>query len=376
LASVEFINVTKIYPNGTRAISGLDLKANDGELLVFVGPSGCGKSTLLRMLAGLESISEGQILIDGRVVNALTPQQRNIAMVFQDYALYPHMSVRKNLEFPLRMRGLPARQMQQRVDWAAALLELTELLDRLPKQLSGGQRQRVAMGRALVREPAVFLLDEPLSNLDAKLRVQVRAEIGELQRRTGATMIYVTHDQVEAMTLGHRVAVFHQGYLQQVSTPQELYRSPANVFVAGFIGNPPMNLFPTRLTIDTRGHLLMSMGAQSFPLPLLGEAVARLQPYIGQPMTGGLRPEAFAMAVDKPLQEVLSATVNTVEYLGHETLAHLNIGSKEGETKTLIARIAGMQPRSPGQRIQIDMDVSRLHLFDSSGQAVMILGEA
>ncbi len=371
MASVEFNNVTKIYPNGTRAISGLDLNAADGELLVFVGPSGCGKSTLLRMLAGLESISEGQILIDGRVVNVLTPQQRNIAMVFQDYALYPHMSVRKNLEFPLKMRGLPARQMQQRVQWAAALLELTELLDRLPRQLSGGQRQRVAMGRALVREPAVFLLDEPLSNLDAKLRVQVRAEIGELQRRTGATMIYVTHDQVEAMTLGHRVAVFHQGHLQQVATPQALYQSPANVFVAGFIGNPPMNLFPTRLAIDPRGHLVMSMGSRSFPLPLLCEAVTRLQPHIGQPLTGGLRPEAFELASGEAPRDPLQATVNAVEYLGHETLAHLSIEPKERETKPLIARIAGMHPFAPGEHIQLSIDVTQIHLFDSLDRALI-----
>jgi multiple sugar transport system ATP-binding protein len=241
MASVEFEHANKIYPGGAHAVVDCSLRVNDGELLVFVGPSGCGKSTLLRLVAGLEHVTSGTIRIDDRIVNDLTPQERNVAMVFQDYALYPFMSVRRNIEFPLKMRGLRRDEIRRRVEWAAGLLDIGALLERLPKQLSGGQRQRVAMGRALVREPAVSLLDEPLSNLDAKLRVQVRAEISELQRRTRTTMIYVTHDQVEAMTLGDRVAVLVHGRVQQVGPPRVLYDHPANAFVAGFIGNQPMN---------------------------------------------------------------------------------------------------------------------------------------
>src|SRR5450759_2807321 len=263
MASVDFEHVDKVFPDGTRAVVDCTLRIADGELVVFVGPSGCGKSTLLRLLAGLDQVTSGTLRIGDRVVNDLAPQERNVAMVFQDYALYPFMSVRRNLEFPLKMRQLPREEMQRRIDWAAGLLDITALLDRLPKQLSGGQRQRVAMGRALVREPTVFLLDEPLSNLDAKLRVQVRAEIGELQRRTATTMIYVTHDQVEAMTLGDRVVVLNPGRLQPVAPPRELYDRPANVFVAGFIGNPPMNLFSTRLSVADRHRATMTVGDQS-----------------------------------------------------------------------------------------------------------------
>src|SRR5919106_5329749 len=226
MPNAEFEHVDKRYPGGIQAVHDFSLKVNDAELMVLVGPSGCGKSTLLRLLAGLEEVTQGLLKIGERIVNAISPQERNIAMVFQDYALYPHMSVQQNLEFPLKMRKLPQEEIRKRVRWVAELLGMTDWLDRLPKQLSGGQRQLVAMGRALVREPTVFLLDEPLSNLDAKLRVQVRAEIGELQRRMGTTMIYVTHDQVEAMTLGDRVAVLHQGRLQQVAPPQELYARP------------------------------------------------------------------------------------------------------------------------------------------------------
>src|SRR5438445_295379 len=256
MASVALEHVDKVYPGGTRALADLSLRVEDAELVVLVGPSGCGKSTVLRLIAGLEEATAGMLRIGERVVNDLRPQDRNVAMVFQDYALYPYLSARGNLEFPLRMRHLAREEMQRRVEAVARLLDIAALLDRLPKQLSGGQRQRVAMGRALVREPSVFLLDEPLSNLDAKLRVQVRAEIKELQGRTRTTMIYVTHDQVEAMTLGDRVAVLDQGRLQQVAPPGELYDRPANAFVAGFIGNPPMNLFPARVEVDGRGTLL------------------------------------------------------------------------------------------------------------------------
>jgi multiple sugar transport system ATP-binding protein len=289
------------------------------------------------MLAGLETISAGVIRIGERVVNDLTPQERNVAMVFQDYALYPFMSVRKNLEFPLKMRRMARDEIARRIDWAAEVLELGTLLDRLPKQLSGGQRQRVAMGRALVREPAVSLLDEPLSNLDAKLRVEVRAEIAELQRRTHTTMIYVTHDQTEAMTLGHRIAVLDRGRLQQVAPPQELYDRPANTFVAGFIGNPPMNVFPVQCLPP----------ANNIP------PTARF---------AGLRPEAFRLANDGGL----AAQVEHVEFLGHETLAHVHIAPDV----PLVVRLDGMHQLAANQPVRLTYDRDRLYLFDDRGKAL------
>src|SRR5690606_2161006 len=258
MASVAFERVTKRYPNGVVGVDDVSLDVADGELLVLVGPSGCGKSTLLRLLAGLESLTAGHVRIDGRIVDDLAPQARNVAMVFQDYALYPFMTVRRNLAFPLAMRGLPRATIAERAAWAAELLELGALLDRYPRQLSGGQRQRVAMGRALVREPSVSLLDEPLSNLDARLRVEVRAQIAALQQRTRTTMVYVTHDQTEAMTLGQRIAILDGGRLQQVATPRILYDRPANRFVAGFIGSPPMALLPATATVED-GALVVAL---------------------------------------------------------------------------------------------------------------------
>ncbi len=368
MASVEFEHVDKVYPNGTRAIADCSLRVDDGELVVIVGPSGCGKSTLLRLLAGLEPLTSGTIRIGDQVVNDRSPQERNVAMVFQDYALYPFMSVRQNLEFPLKMRRLPRDEMQRRVEWAAGLLDITELLARLPKQLSGGERQRVAMGRALVREPAVFLLDEPLSNLDAKLRVQVRAEISELQRRTGTTMIYVTHDQVEAMTLGQRVAVLHQGGLQQIAAPRELYDRPANVFVAGFIGSPPMNLFPTRVAIDDRGRLSMAVAGQVIPLAPERFAPGVAERAIGRRLTGGVRPEGFQLVPGGA--GCLAAVVEHVEYLGHETLAHLRAGSGE-ETVRLVARLQGMHELAKGDAVHVRADAERVYLFDEAGRALL-----
>src|SRR5512133_3778475 len=246
MAEIEFIDVQKVYEDGTQAVFDLNLEINDGELMVLVGPSGCGKTTALRMVAGLEEITDGELRIGDRVVNDLTPKERNIAMVFQSYALYPHMTVEDNLAFSLKLHKMPKAEVQQRVQRAAKILQIEEFLKRKPRALSGGQRQRVAMGRAIVREPEAFLMDEPLSNLDAKLRVQMRAEISKLQRSLATTTIYVTHDQVEAMTMGDRVAVMSLGRLQQVDTPQKLYDEPANLFVAGFIGTPPMNLLETQ----------------------------------------------------------------------------------------------------------------------------------
>jgi len=355
MARVALEHVEKVYPGGTRAIRDVSLDVADGELLVMVGPSGCGKSTILRLVAGLEEPTGGTVTIGGRSMNGVRPQDRNAAMVFQDYALYPHLTVRGNLEFPLKMRRLPRAERAERVARVAELLEIGALLDRLPRQLSGGQRQRVAMGRALVREPAVFLLDEPLSNLDARLRVQVRAEIKALQRRTRTTMLYVTHDQVEAMTLGDRVAVLDRGALQQVAPPATLYAEPANVFVAGFIGNPPMNVFPA--TLDAGG--VLRVGTQAVRLPAERARLA------GRVATAGVRPEAVDLGDDG-----LEATVAHVEYLGHETLAYTDLAGDGREPIRLVARRAGMHALAPGARVRLRVAPARVHLFAADGVAL------
>ena len=347
MASVDFEHVDKAYPGGGLAVSDCTLRVEDGELMVVVGPSGCGKSTLLRLLAGLETVTRGTLRIGERVVNDLTPQSRNVAMVFQDYALYPHRSVRGNLEFPLRMRRLAADEMRRRVKWAAGLLGLEEKLDRLPRELSGGERQRVAMGRALVREPTVFLLDEPLSNLDAKLRGEMRAEIGELQRRTATTMLYVTHDQVEAMTLGSRVTVLDRGRVQQISTPRELYERPANVFVAGFIGNPPMNLFPLRVSMAA-GEARVELAGQTLAGGVDGALAALLGPVAGRRLTGGVRPEALRLA--RSGEASLRVLVEHTEALGHETLVAVRTdgGQRPPDAARLILRLPASARAHPG----------------------------
>src|SRR5213593_562894 len=363
MARVELENVDKVYAGGTRALSDFTLAIDDGELVVLVGPSGCGKSTVLRLIAGLEEATAGTVRIGERVVNELRPQERNVAMVFQDYALYPYLSARGNLEFPLRMRRLPRAEMRRRVERVAELLTIGDLLDRLPKQLSGGQRQRVAMGRALVREPSVFLLDEPLSNLDAKLRVQVRAEIGELQARTHTTMIYVTHDQVEAMTLGDRIAVLDRGRLQQVAPPRDLYDCPANAFVAGFIGNPPMNLFPTRLSVDDRGRVVMDLGGQ--PVPVSGA------PAHAAPVTAGIRPESLRLVPAGAADGgAVRGVVEHLEYQGHETQAHVRVATGGGGGVRLVARVQGMPGLAKGEPVGVQIDPDRVHLFGEDGRAL------
>jgi len=371
MASVEFDRIGKIYPNGTRALWDCSLEVNDGELMVVVGPSGCGKSTLLRLTAGLEEPTSGTLRIGGRVITG-PPQQRNVAMVFQDYALYPYMSVRGNLEFPLKMRKLSRHEIRERVDFAARLLDMTDWLDRLPKELSGGQRQRAAMGRALVRNPTVFLLDEPLSNLDAKLRTQVRSEIAELQRRMGTTMIYVTHDQVEAMTLGDRVAVIHQGFLQQVGPPRDLYERPSNVFVASFIGNPPMNLLSTRLSLDGSGQTVMLLGDQSLPVSPRRLAARRLRAYLDRPLTAGVRPEAFRLAPGESTAGCFQACVEDVEYLGHEVLVRARAGSAGGGagTGSIVVRLPEIRGISKGEEVSLQIDGAEVHLFDQDGNAL------
>ena len=359
MASVAFESVGKRYPNGVVAVEDVSFSVDDGELLVLVGPSGCGKSTLLRLLAGLETVTSGQIRIGDRVVNDLAPQERNVAMVFQDYALYPFLTVRRNLAFPLEMRRMSRGEIEQSVQRVAAMLDLGELLDRLPRQLSGGQRQRVAMGRALVREPSVSLLDEPLSNLDAKLRVEVRAQIAELQEKTGTTMVYVTHDQTEAMTLGRRIAVLDRGRLQQVATPRELYEQPANQFVAGFIGSPPMSLLPATATVDGDA-LVLAIAGQSLRLDALPLARA-VAGRAGSVRTAGVRPEEWALAADGAAG--LEATLEHVEFLGHETLLHATVGDQ-----TLVVRVPGAAQVKAGDRVQLT--AATAHLFDAQGQRV------
>jgi multiple sugar transport system ATP-binding protein len=363
MASVRFEHVDKQYPTGHYGVRDIQLEIADGELLVLVGPSGCGKSTLLRLLAGLETVTLGRIFIGARLVNELSPQQRNVAMVFQDYALYPFMSVRRNLAFPLERRRLSRDEIATRIAWAARVLDLGGVLERLPRELSGGQRQRVAMGRALVREPSVSLLDEPLSNLDAKLRVEVRAQIAALQAETRTTMLYVTHDQTEAMTLGHRIAVLDQGRLQQVAPPRELYDRPANLFVAGFIGNPPMNLFPVELGVDASA-LRLAVAGQWLTLqaPLRARTLA---PRAARVRHAGARPEAFRLVTDAALPDVLTGTVAHVEFLGHETLLHVALGGQR-----LVVRLPGMQSLANGDPLRLTIDPAQLHLFDESGEAL------
>jgi ABC-type sugar transport system ATPase subunit len=356
MASVRFEAVGKRYPNGVVAVADVSFAVDDGELLVLVGPSGCGKSTLLRLLAGLETVTTGEIRIGDRVVNDLAPQERNVAMVFQDYALYPFLTVRRNLAFPLEMRRLDRAAIAARVERVAAMLDLGALLDRLPRQLSGGQRQRVAMGRALVREPSVSLLDEPLSNLDAKLRVEVRAQIAELQARTGTTMVYVTHDQTEAMTLGRRIAVLDHGRVQQVATPRELYERPANAFVAGFIGSPPMNLLPARATAEG-DDVVVAIGGERLRVrePALARAVAA-DP--GRVRRAGVRPEEWQLAGDG-----LTARVQHAEFLGHETLLHARAAAAP-----LVVRLPGTFTAAAGDPLRLA--AGRVHLFDEQGQRV------
>lgn len=353
MANVVLDNVQKTYPNGFKAIHGVDVNIAEGEFLVLVGPSGCGKSTLLRMIAGLESVTEGSISIGNKQVNDLEPSQRDIAMVFQNYALYPHMSVYKNMAYGLKIMGLPKDEIDSRVKKAAAILELTEeQLTRKPRQLSGGQRQRVAMGRAIVREPSVFLFDEPLSNLDAKLRVQMRLEIKGLQSDLGITSVYVTHDQVEAMTLGHRLMVLNGGYVEQLGTPIELYQKPASLFVAGFIGSPAMNFADAR--IDAEGRNITISGQAALPLGNGG-----MPDHGGKDVVLGIRPEHLELAPDAP--DTVPMTVAMVEQLGADTLVHGHFGESKSN---LTVRLEGIRTIASGEVLPIRVTPDHLHVFD------------
>jgi len=386
MAEITLEQLTKVYGDGTRAVSDLDLEIEDGEFVVLVGPSGCGKTSALRMVAGLEPISSGRVLIDGEIVNKLPPKDRDIAMIFQNYALYPHMSAFDNMAFGLKLRGMKRERRGDRVRSTATTLGLAEVLPKKPRTLSGGQRQRVAMGRAIVREPKAFLMDEPLSNLDAKLRVEMRAEIARLQRELGVTTIYVTHDQVEAMTLGDRVAIMRDGVLQQVAKPQELYDRPRNLFVAEFIGSPAMNLVGADLA-RSNGGLVAKFGETALPV---GEGVLSSRPglpgFEGRRLILGVRPEDIEDARFGG-GEPLSATVDIREDMGAEVFVHFYPGAKmiagedvraavgedaaEVKGSTWVARLDRDTAASERERIELAIDTDRLHFFDpESGDAI------
>ena len=391
MGAINITEVGKVYPNGTRALKDVNIEINDGEFVVLVGPSGCGKTTLLRMVAGLEDITEGEISIADKVVNDVAPKDRDIAMVFQNYALYPHMSVYDNMAFSLKLRKLPKNEIEAKVKDAAKTLEIDELLDRKPKALSGGQRQRVAMGRAIVRNPQAFLMDEPLSNLDAKLRVQMRAELGELHSQLETTTLYVTHDQVEAMTMGDRVAVIRKGVLQQIDTPREIYLYPKNIFVAGFIGSPAMNFVYANIDVSGKETKLIFGDTEI----VSSHAPKSLADFNDQKIVLGIRPEAFEDSVyanDKEFTEQINIDVSLLEQLGSDTYIHFykdippvqtkaieEILADEGEdisalgTETkFIARINPDATIKEGQNINLSIDPSKLHYFDpDTGLAII-----
>ena len=365
MSEVQLERVCKVYPNGHVAVRDATFRVADGELFVLVGPSGCGKSTLLRMIAGLETISTGTLTIDGRVVNELAPKDRDIAMVFQNYALYPHMSVAENMAFGLKLRGHAKADIARKVKEAAEILGLENIMDRRPATLSGGQRQRVALGRAIVRDPKVFLLDEPLSNLDAKLRLATRTEIARLQRRLRATMIYVTHDQIEAMTLGQRIAVLKEGAIQQLGEPMQIYARPCNVFVAGFFGSPAMNF--VRGVLEN-GRLATRQGAASLRIAPVAGSRAGLESYEGREIIAGMRPEDLrpAPSRDGGAQEpfAFSARLEYAEPVGNEIFLNLRFDAID-----LVARVAPMPLPSDGTIVTMRYAPERLHFFDASSGA-------
>ncbi|MFB9950688.1 ABC transporter ATP-binding protein [Rhizobium puerariae] len=397
MASIIYKNITKRYADGTKAVDNLDLEIREGEFMIVVGPSGCGKTTALRMAAGLEDITDGQLLIGDKVVNDLEPRDRDIAMVFQNYALYPHMTIFENIAFPLQNRNMPAAEIKERVRAAARTLGLEEHLDRRPKHLSGGQRQRVAMGRAIVRRPKAFLMDEPLSNLDAKLRVQMRAEITRMQRDLGITTLYVTHDQVEAMTMGHRIAVMRKGVLQQVGEPVELYERPANLFVASFIGSPAMNLVQGRIA-ETEGRIVCEIGSQEIPLADGLAGAENLAGYRNRKVVVGIRPEHLLdPQKTDPSLPGLAARTRLVELLPPEQLVHLELDAEpvlstsalelaadvdktsaqdlnlqaKNHRVNVVARLPSGRRYAEGETTRWAIDVAHLHFFDADTGEVL-----
>ena len=384
MGAIDIKSAGKIYPNGTRALEDVSITINDGEFVVLVGPSGCGKTTLLRMVAGLEDITEGEISIGDKTVNDVAPKDRDIAMVFQNYALYPHMSVFDNMAFSLKLRKLPKDEIDKKVKDAAKTLEISELLDRKPKALSGGQRQRVAMGRAIVRNPQAFLMDEPLSNLDAKLRVQMRAELGQLHTQLQTTTLYVTHDQVEAMTMGDRVAVIRKGELQQIDTPREIYLNPKNIFVAGFIGSPSMNFVYANVGVN-KNSIKLNFGNDH--IDYKGDKLEKLKAFENKEIVMGIRPEAFEdgnYANTSEYSESIKVSVSLLEQLGSDSYIHFykdikpvqteaieEILADEGEDISVLGDntkfIARINPNSTvveGEEIELKIDPSKLHFFD------------
>lgn len=361
MASITLKNVKKVYAGDVTAVHDFNLEIQDKEFIILVGPSGCGKSTTLRMIAGLEEISSGDLYIGDRRVNDVPPKDRDISMVFQNYALYPHMTVYKNMAFGLSLRKVDKAVIDEKVRWAAKALDIEHLLDRKPKALSGGQRQRVALGRAMVRDPAVFLLDEPLSNLDAKLRTQMRTEITKLHQQLGTTFVYVTHDQIEAMTMGDRIVVMKDGFIQQVDTPQNLYDAPCNIFVAGFIGSPQMNFFDSVLE-QSGGGYAVKLAGQAVPLPKSKEG---LTPYLGREIVAGIRPECIYCdpAEVKGTAVEITATVDLAELMGAEIYLYLDAAGVKLTVKTSV-RISA----KTGDKVTLYLDADRLHLFEKESE--------
>ena len=369
MASLSLRHIYKKYPGGVTAVSDFNLEIKDKEFIVLVGPSGCGKSTTLRMIAGLEEITEGELFIGDRLVNDVAPKDRKIAMVFQNYALYPHMTVSENMAFGLKLNKTPKEEIKRRVEEAARILDITHLLDRKPKALSGGQKQRVALGRAIVRNPMVFLLDEPLSNLDAKLRATMRTELTKLHQRVETTFIYVTHDQVEAMTMATRIVIMKDGIIQQVATPQNLYDYPVNRFVAGFIGTPQMNFLDCNLVAEG-GDVFIQFGENKLKLPAEKANDAALKDYIGKEVVAGIRPEAIH---DEPMylaslaDTVIDAAVDVTELMGAEIYLYLS-----SEEQNLTARVSSRSTARAGDNVKVAIDMSRVHIFDKDTEKCII----
>ena len=368
MASLSLSHINKTYPNGFQAVKDFNLEIEDKEFIIFVGPSGCGKPTTLRMIAGLEEISGGTLKIGDKVMNDVEPKDRDIAMVFQNYALYPHMTVYDNMAFGLKLRKVPKDQIDKAVREAARILDLDKLLDRKPKALSGGQRQRVALGRAIVRDPKVFLLDEPLSNLDAKLRAQMRTEIAKLHKRLGTTFIYVTHDQTEAMTMGDRIVVMKDGFIQQVDTPQNLYDLPVNEFVAGFMGSPQMNFIDATLVKEGADYYV-TFGAAKIKVPA-NKANAEIANYVGKEIVFGIRPEDVhdePEFIEKHPETRAAADVEVTELMGAETYLYLNC-----EGNALTARVEPTSTAKTGDKITIALDMNKMHLFDKETEKTIL----